>query len=98
MVLKHVLKYLKFTSLFNFKPDDHFVKIKEERRNLPIHAARNKLIGQIQQHDSVVIIGETGSGKTTQIPQYLYESGIHRNCIIAITQVKQLRDINKNMC
>lgn len=36
---------------------------------LPIRPARNRLLEEVGRHNSVVIIGETGSGKTTQIPQ-----------------------------
>lgn len=45
--------------------------LKTERRSLPVHRARKSLLRQLRQlHDSTaVIIGETGSGKTTQIPQ-----------------------------
>lgn len=45
---------------------------------MPIYAARNRLIREIQQHDSVVVIGETGSGKTTQIPQVI--------CLLLVAQ------------
>lgn len=38
-------------------------------------------------------LGETGSGKTTQIPQYLYEAGIGRQGIIAVTQPRRVAAI-----
>lgn len=39
-------------------------------------------------------LGETGSGKTTQIPQYLYEAGIGRQGIIAVTQPRRVAAIS----
>ena len=45
----------------------------EVRRSLPIFPYRDELVAAIAQHQILVIEGETGSGKTTQIPQYLHE-------------------------
>ncbi|NWQ81030.1 DHX33 helicase, partial [Columbina picui] len=39
-------------------------------------------------------LGETGSGKTTQLPQYLYEAGIGRQGIIAVTQPRRVAAIS----
>src|SRR4051794_30933968 len=43
-----------------------------ERRDLPIYHSRDAIIRQIQQYDTLILMGETGSGKSTQIPQYIY--------------------------
>ena len=49
--------------------------LKEVRESLPVFHYREDLIDAIKEHQVLVVEGETGSGKTTQIPQYLYESG-----------------------
>jgi midasin (ATPase involved in ribosome maturation) len=41
----------------------------------------------IRENQVVVVVGETGSGKTTQMTQYLYEDGYIRTGIIGCTQV-----------
>jgi type IV secretory pathway ATPase VirB11/archaellum biosynthesis ATPase len=46
-----------------------------------------RLIPEIQKHPTVIIIGETGSGKTTQIPQFMHEVRLNRDGIIGVTQV-----------
>ncbi|XP_070822733.1 pre-mRNA-splicing factor ATP-dependent RNA helicase DHX16 [Chaetodon trifascialis] len=49
--------------------------MQEVRRSLPIYPYREDLLTAIHEHQILVIEGETGSGKTTQIPQYLLEDG-----------------------
>ena len=49
--------------------------LSETRRSLPIFVYREELLEAIKDNQILVIEGETGSGKTTQIPQYLYEAG-----------------------
>lgn len=42
---------------------------------LPIAKCRDSLLYALETHSTVVVVGETGSGKTTQLPQYLHEAG-----------------------
>ncbi|XP_077361727.1 ATP-dependent RNA helicase DHX33 isoform X1 [Festucalex cinctus] len=65
-----------------------------QRKQLPIYQARAQLLSQLRQLHNAILIGETGSGKTTQIPQYLYEAGIGRQGLIAITQPRRVAAIS----
>lgn len=49
---------------------------KEEQEPLPILAAREDILATLKAHQIVICIGETGSGKTTQLPIYLLNSGL----------------------
>lgn len=49
--------------------------IEDTRKSLPIYTFRDGLLDAISQYQVLIIVGETGSGKTTQIPQYLHEAG-----------------------
>lgn len=49
--------------------------IEEVRKSLPIYQYRDELLAAIDEYQVLIIVGETGSGKTTQLPQYLYEHG-----------------------
>ncbi|KAJ4148089.1 hypothetical protein LMH87_002576 [Akanthomyces muscarius] len=50
-------------------------EIEEARLKLPVVSEEQKLMEAIHNHNIVVICGATGSGKTTQVPQFLYEAG-----------------------
>jgi len=49
--------------------------IQEVRFRLPVVAEEQKIMEAIHDNDVVVICGATGSGKTTQVPQFLFEAG-----------------------
>ncbi|KAL1736628.1 pre-mRNA splicing factor [Schizophyllum commune] len=53
--------------------------IEETRKSLPIYQYRDQLIEAIQEHQVLIVVAETGSGKTTQLPQYLHEAGYTAN-------------------
>ncbi|KAG0658877.1 DEAH-box RNA helicase prp16 [Monosporozyma unispora] len=65
--------------------------IQKQRQTLPAYKARGSLIPMIMNNQVAIIIGETGSGKTTQLPQILYEAGFcHDNTSIGITQPRRV--------
>lgn len=51
------------------------LSIKETKESLPVYTYREQLLQAVKDHQILIIQGETGSGKTTQIPQYLHEAG-----------------------
>ncbi|KAF8600296.1 hypothetical protein BDV93DRAFT_268601 [Ceratobasidium sp. AG-I] len=47
----------------------------QTRKSLPIYTYREQLLEAIAAHQVLIVVAETGSGKTTQLPQYLHEAG-----------------------
>lgn len=64
--------------------------IKEQRESLPIFKLRNELLQAIHDNRVLIVIGETGSGKTTQITQYLAEAGYTSRGMIGCTQPRRV--------
>ena len=66
-------------------------QIQQEKMNLPIYEYKEKILELIKEKKILIIEGETGSGKTTQIPQYLYENGYCENKKkICVTQPRRV--------
>uniref|UniRef100_A0A3P9KJB0 ATP-dependent RNA helicase TDRD9 n=1 Tax=Oryzias latipes TaxID=8090 RepID=A0A3P9KJB0_ORYLA len=66
--------------------------ISHEYQSLPITKHRQKLISFIESNSVVIIRGATGSGKTTQLPQYILDHYNEKNspCKIAVTQPRKI--------
>lgn len=50
-------------------------EIIESRSKLPIIGEEQVIMEAVNENDVIIVVGETGSGKTTQVPQFLYEAG-----------------------
>ncbi|KAI9296102.1 P-loop containing nucleoside triphosphate hydrolase protein [Neoconidiobolus thromboides FSU 785] len=50
-------------------------EIQAARMKLPVCGEEQVIMEAIEANDAIIICGETGSGKTTQLPQFLYEAG-----------------------
>ena len=62
----------------DFKQKEKFQKLKnlrKEQKNLPVYQYRDEIIEAVKNERVVIIAGDTGCGKSTQIPQYLYHAG-----------------------
>lgn len=65
--------------------------IEDTRKSLPIYTFRDDLLKAISEYQVLIIVGETGSGKTTQIPQYLHEAGYTKDGLkIGCTQPRRV--------
>lgn len=58
--------------------------------HLPVWAGRDAIVDHVRRHDAVVIVGETGSGKTTQVPQFLLDSGVAGKKMVGVTQPRRV--------
>ncbi|KAJ4828539.1 hypothetical protein Tsubulata_035963 [Turnera subulata] len=68
-----------------------YASIEKQRQRLPVHKYRTAILYLVETHATTIIVGETGSGKTTQIPQYLKEAGwAEGGRVIACTQPRRL--------
>lgn len=49
--------------------------IAEVRVSLPVYKFREEFVQAVRDHQVLIVVSQTGSGKTTQLPQYLWEEG-----------------------
>ncbi|KAJ7594465.1 P-loop containing nucleoside triphosphate hydrolase protein [Mycena floridula] len=67
------------------------LSIQSQREHLPIFKHRQKLLYCLEKYGVIIVVGQTGCGKTTQLPQYLLEAGwASEGNIIACTQPRRV--------
>ncbi|GKA25971.1 probable pre-mRNA-splicing factor ATP-dependent RNA helicase DEAH5 [Tanacetum coccineum] len=64
--------------------------LQEQRQSLPIYKLKKELVQAVNDNQVLVVIGETGSGKSTQIPQYVAEAGYTTRGKIGCTQPRRV--------
>ncbi|XP_077164157.1 putative ATP-dependent RNA helicase DHX37 [Paroedura picta] len=78
-----------------FIPVDRTPEIQEARLKLPILAEEQVIMEAVSEHLVVIVCGETGSGKTTQVPQFLYEAGYASSGgLIGITEPRRVAAVS----
>uniref|UniRef100_A0A665UW36 ATP-dependent RNA helicase DHX29 n=1 Tax=Echeneis naucrates TaxID=173247 RepID=A0A665UW36_ECHNA len=84
------------------EPEDSWENLKSslgEREQLPVFQHRHRVLEALKRHPVVVVAGETGSGKSTQIPQFLLEElltggKVAQPCNIVVTQPRRISAIS----
>ncbi|XP_001605302.1 probable ATP-dependent RNA helicase DHX35 [Nasonia vitripennis] len=70
---------------------NHSLALDLQRKRLPIYKVRSHIIYLLEKFQTLVLVGETGCGKSTQIPQYLVEAGWTANGkIVGITEPRRV--------
>jgi len=73
-------------------------EIQSARLQLPVVAEEQKIMEAVHDNDLVVIYGATGSGKTTQVPQFLFEAGYGSSSetpgMIGVTQPRRVAAVS----
>lgn len=69
---------------------DKYFDILKKRIELPVWEYREKFMEGMKEHQVFVLVGETGSGKTTQIPQWCLETRVDKRKCVACTQPRRV--------
>ncbi|OQV15950.1 putative ATP-dependent RNA helicase DHX30 [Hypsibius exemplaris] len=78
--------------------DSRVREMQDQRRELPVFGRREEILETIRNNPVTLISGDTGSGKSTQVPQFLFESLIAENhgseAQIVITQPRRISAVS----
>ncbi|XP_056139933.1 probable ATP-dependent RNA helicase DHX34 [Lampris incognitus] len=85
------LAFLHFLDFCQKQSFGKLAKLRREQKNLPIYQYRDRIVELVRRHPVVVVAGDTGCGKSTQVPQYLLSSGFSH---IACTQPRRIACIS----
>lgn len=66
------------------------LSIKEQRETLPAYQFRKQFLEAVSAYQLLIVVGDTGSGKTTQLTQYLAEEGYANQGMIGCTQPRRV--------
>ncbi|KAM9732826.1 LOW QUALITY PROTEIN: putative ATP-dependent RNA helicase DHX34 [Menidia menidia] len=83
-----LLHFLDFSQRQSF---GKLAKLRREQKSLPIFRYRDRIVELVRRHPVVVVAGDTGCGKSTQVPQYLLSAGFTN---IGCTQPRRIACIS----
>ena len=66
------------------------MSIKQQRESLPVYKFRRQLLDAVNENQLLIVVGDTGSGKTTQLTQYLAEGGFANHGMVGCTQPRRV--------
>lgn len=66
------------------------LSLDEQRRSLPVYDFRQQFLDAVRDNQIIIVVGDTGSGKTTQLTQYLVEEGMEYGRKVACTQPRRV--------
>ncbi|XP_064390174.1 probable ATP-dependent RNA helicase DHX34 isoform X2 [Halichondria panicea] len=90
--LHEVRTVLRHFILFKQKQKfEKLLKIRRDQSNLPIHSYKSSIVSAVFSHQVVIVAGDTGCGKSTQVPQFLLDAGVQK---IACTQPRRIACIS----
>lgn len=80
--------------LMQYETDPALAKMRATRQALPVYTRSSDVLAKIEVNDVTIVMAATGSGKTTQVPQMLFDDFINRGegarCNIVCTQPRRL--------
>lgn len=92
IIPNEVVEYVNHKTIY--VPVDRTTEIQKSRLKLPILAEEQEIMETINENPVIIIAGETGSGKTTQVPQFLYEAGYTESKMVAVTEPRRVAAIS----
>lgn len=69
-----------FTDFYEKRKAKKLEKLLQFQKNLPIYEYKEEILNQIKSNSVILIAGDTGCGKSTQVPQYLLQNGFEKIC------------------
>ena len=84
-------------NFLNKSKDSFYKEMQNQRQKLPAFNSKDKIVETIAKNQVILIKGETGSGKTTQVPQFILDDAIMHEkgstCNILVTQPRRISAI-----